>query len=216
MGIAVGRVAPHGLAKPVDSGLGVALQPVGVSEVEEVVDVLAGNLGRPVEVERREPGLGGCAAAQLHDAEIVVDGGGRPFLDERREDAKGFVETLDRHVRQRRQERGAAPEARRCRNRLDGRQRPLVIALIGVDLPQRQPRPVERGVRLERGVQIIHGGRRRFGEQTLDVILERRTGGWSDGALGFAATLPGGASCAPRRSKIENSSGSGPPSVELL
>ena len=80
MGVAVGRVAPDGLAQPVDGGLRVALQPVGVSEVEEVVDVLAGHLRRPVEVERREPGLGGCAAAQLNDAEIVVDGGGRPFV----------------------------------------------------------------------------------------------------------------------------------------
>src|SRR5258705_7732730 len=51
-----------------------------------------------------------------------------------------------------------------------------MIASVGVDLPQREPRSVERRMRLERRIQIIDRGGRGFGEQPLDVVLERPDG----------------------------------------
>ena len=58
MRVAVGGIAPHRLAQPVDRRLRIALQPVGVAEVEDVVGVVRVGVRRLVEVVRRLPVCG--------------------------------------------------------------------------------------------------------------------------------------------------------------
>ena len=63
------------------------------------------------------------------------------------------------------------------RHRLRDRQRVLVLAKRRMDVPQRHARPLKAGIQLDRLGQKrdLRGGR--FGEQSLDVLLERRQGG---------------------------------------
>jgi hypothetical protein len=55
MRIAVRGIAADALAQPVDRRLRVVLLPVGVAQVEEVIRVVRIDLGRLLEVERRQP-----------------------------------------------------------------------------------------------------------------------------------------------------------------
>ena len=92
MGVAVDRVAAHRLAQPVDGGLGVLVEPVGVAEVEEVVGLLGIELGRLGEVVGRLAGLGRRRPPELDDAEVVVERGGRTLVGEAFEVLEGLVE----------------------------------------------------------------------------------------------------------------------------
>src|SRR6187401_2190825 len=66
--VAVRRAAPERFAQPVDRALGIAIERVGVPEVEEHVRIVRLPFGRFREEIRRLARLHGPAPAQLDDA----------------------------------------------------------------------------------------------------------------------------------------------------
>ena len=149
--------------------------PVRVAEIEEVVGIVGIGLRGLVEVVRRQPALRVAAAPQLDDAEVVEHGRRRLLVGQRLVRPERIVVLL----------RGSScesPPRKRARrahgdaggHRLDRRERALMIALLGVDIPQRETGAVVRRIALQRGVQIVDRRRRRFGEQSLDEIFESR------------------------------------------
>src|SRR5262249_56788680 len=79
MRIAVGWIAAHRLAQPVDRRLWIAKLPGRIAKVEDVVGIVGIGLRGLLEVVRRLAAvLSGAAAPQLYDAEIVRHGGRRP------------------------------------------------------------------------------------------------------------------------------------------
>ena len=73
-------------------------------------------------------------------------------------------------------EAGQKPRAlepgRIIRHRRDCRQRQRVLALLGVDIPQGEPRAIERRLPGQRGAEVADRGRRRLGQQPLDERFE--------------------------------------------
>ena len=170
--VAVDGVAADGLAQPVDGGLGVLLEPVGVAEIEEVVGFLGIELGRLGEVVGRLARLGRGGAPDLDHAEVVVERGGRPLVGQAAEGLEGLVEARELDQRSARQEARPAAERRRRGHRLRLGQRPRVIALIGVDLGQRQVGPGILRRDAQGRLQEPDLRRRLLGDQALDVVLE--------------------------------------------
>ena len=142
--VAVGRIAAHRFAQPVDRRRRVALVPVGVAEIEEVVGLARIGFGRLVEVVRRQAGLRRrrrAAAGRRRGCSATSASAARRQRLERRE---RVVVPLQVELRQA-GEKTRAPRPRRVGgNRRHRRERALVLALLVVDVPQRQPRAVER------------------------------------------------------------------------
>ena len=173
MRVAVGRISPDRLAQPVDGGLGIAIEPVRVSEVEDVVGIVGIEIGRFGEVVRREPRLRRRAASKLDDAEIIERRRRRLRIGQRLERAVRVVVLLEIQLRQADQ-KTRAPRVGRVRGHLrDDRQRLLVVPLFVVHVPQREARAVERRLQFQRGVQVVDRRERCLREQPLDEVLER-------------------------------------------
>ncbi len=174
MRVAVRRIAADGLAQPADRGLRFARQPVGVPQIEEIVGVARIRLDRLVEVEARQSRLRRRPPADLDDAEVVPRRGGRLCVRDRFEAGERLVILVQIEMGERRQEPGAARPGRIRGDRQHRLQRLRMIALIGVDVPERQPRTVEGRLCRQRLVEIADRGRGDFRQQPLDVALERR------------------------------------------
>src|SRR5690606_26379274 len=102
--VAVGRVAPYRLAEPVDRRLVILLAPVRVAEIERVLRRRRVGVGGLREIERGDAGLRRSAAAQLDDAEVVVDLGRAGPLGQTQQTLEGIVVLLERDLRHRRLE----------------------------------------------------------------------------------------------------------------
>ena len=100
MRIAVGRIPPHRLAQPVDRGLGVAILPVAVPEIEKVVRVVRIGFRRLIEVVRRDAGLRRSAAPELDDADVVGHRRGRLLIGQRFERGERLVVFLQAELRE--------------------------------------------------------------------------------------------------------------------
>src|SRR6185436_18159373 len=107
-------------------------------------------------------------------AQIVQDGGRRLLVGERFEGRERIIVFLQMNLGKAGEKPGSSSPRRGGRHRLNRLQRASMVPLVGVHVPQGQANPVEAWLNLQRAVQISNGGPRRFGEQTLHVILERR------------------------------------------
>ena len=74
MGVGVGHVAANGLAQPVERRLVIAIEQIGVAEIELIVGCLGVGVSRAGQKVGRRSGIGRGAAPQLHDAKVVEDG----------------------------------------------------------------------------------------------------------------------------------------------
>src|SRR5207249_8147083 len=89
------------------------------------------------------------------------------------ERGNGIVVSLERELGQTGQEPRTARRGRVGGHRLHRRQRFLVIVLIGVYLPQRDTRAIERRVQRQCRGQIADRRGRSLGQQPLDVPFKR-------------------------------------------
>ena len=173
MRVPVGGIATHGFAQPVDRGLHVLVEPIRVSEIEEVVGLVGSRFSGLGEEVGRLAGLRRPTAPELHDTEIVVERRRRLLVEQRLERRVGLVVALQLDQRARGEEPRLSAAARGYRHDLHGRERAGVIGLLGVGVPEREARPIVGRETGERAVQELDLRGGLLGDQPLDVLLER-------------------------------------------
>ena len=141
----------------------VAVDQVGVAEIELVVHLLGIGVRGPGQVIHRRARVGAGAAPQLHDPKVVQDrsemrrrrrGGFQNLrIEQPRERRSGGRIVLGFEQREPGAELRARGEGRGRRDRLDRGQRGGMIALLVPDVPEREPRLIEPGELGDRGLE---------------------------------------------------------------
>ena len=142
MRFAVGRIPADRLSKPIGRGIGVLVEPIRVPEVEEVIGLTGIELGRLSEEEGCLARLRRRAAPQLHDADRVGDDGERRAALHGAQHAIRFFIALEANQRHRRGEAALALEKAARADAVDGVERALMFALLGMQFPEGQPHSV--------------------------------------------------------------------------